>query len=428
MRFGVIFAVCAAFLLSVEAARAATPLTRASQAMAQNDPAAAIALLEGYQPATGEEQAQRLWTLGVAYNRTGQFRAAIPPLDRLVALYPANTVFRLELAFALIGADQSARALYHLEQAKGAGLSPPVLARVQGEIDKLSQPKFWQGYFRFAIIPESNAARRTAAEFVNFSGLTFTLLPAARQQAATGVDIGFGLSALPRISDNLRAQFSLDASGRLFDGKAPDDVNLRLGAALVSFGDFNTRISGGVFGTRRWLDRQAYSESNGVTLTFGRAFGQRTYLSARAEYEQIDYVQANYSVQRRAMDVTLRYAATPQMVLRVGARAEQRNSAFVQAAGTLVGASVGGDYTFKGGLRLGLDVAFEHNRFDGLHTLFAIPREDRKWTANLRVTHQNWSYKGFAPVLTIGVEKQNSSIVLNTFENVGASIGFTRSF
>ena len=429
MRFNLVGVVVAVLVLCSHAGSVgASVLGDAERTIAQGNPGAAIKTLSSYSPTTPDETARRLWALGIAYNRIGRYRAAIAPLNRLVALYPRHTQYRLELAFALIKAEQGARARYHLEQAKGAGLDPMIQARVQAEIDKLATPKLWQGHFSFALIPESNAAKRTAAQTISLGGLTFDLLPAARAKAANGVELGFGVAVLPRLGDDLRARFSADVNARIIDGNAPDDVTVSLGASVLKFGDFNTQITAGVFATQRWLDQVEYTRSHGARLTYGRAFGQRAYVSGNAEYETLTYLQGGYDVHRQAISAQLRYAATAQLMVRGGARLEHRASDFTQGAGVLVGATVGGDYTFQGGVRLGVDVSFDQNRFDGQHPLFGVARVDRKWAANVRMTNQNWSYAGFAPLLKLSLEAQKSSVALNAYRNVGASIGFTRSF
>ncbi len=406
----------------------ATPLDEAEQAILQGRAAAAIPMLERYSPQTRTEALRRLWMLGVANNRAGRAQAAVEPLAKLVAQVPESAAFRLELAGALLRAGQSERARYHLEQVKGTDLPPAVQAQVQAQLDRMQKPKAWQGYFRFALVPESNAAHRTQAEVVNLGGLVFDLAPGARQQAANGVELGFGLAALPRLSDGLRARFGVDVHARIFDGRAPNDVTARASAGLLHFGDAGRQISAEVFASQRWLDDVLYSRGRGVGLSYGRVLGARTRLTLGAQHELLDYRSGAYGVNRSAASLQLAYAASPQLMLRGALRAEHRTSSYTQAAGAAMGASIGGDYLFAGGLRLGLDLSYDHNAYDGRHPLFGVQRVDEKWAATVQLTNQNWNYRGFAPVLKLGAEQQDSSIVLNSYRNLSASVGITRAF
>jgi hypothetical protein len=406
----------------------AAALDEAEQAIKVGRPSQAIATLENYHPTTAEETIRRLWALGVAYSLAGRSHSALVPLTQLVAMVPGNSKFRLELAGALILSGQSERARYHLEIAKGTGLPAPVQAQVQAEIDRLQQVNNWQGYFRFALVPESNAARRTAVETVNFGGLIFGIKPGARAQPANGVEIGFGIAALPRISDNWRAGFGLDAQLRLFDGRAPNDIFVRENAALLKYGDYGSQTALEIFASQRFLDNDAYSNSYGLSLSYSRNIGNRTRVSMSTDIENIDYVQGSYSVRRKAANLQVFYAASGQLILRGGARIEERDSPNNAAAGLSYGLSIGGDYSFAGGLRVGLDVSFDRNNYDGIHPLFGVARDDKKLATSIQFTNQNWSFRGFAPILKIGLEKQRSTIVLNRYRNLTASLGITRSF
>jgi len=405
-----------------------SPLETAERAMQAGQTDEALRLMQTYQPADRAETVRQLWVLGVAYNRLNRPRAAIAPLDRLVALAPAQVGYRLELALALLRAGQSDRARYHFGLATGANLPPAIRARVQSEIDKIDSSKTWQGYFRFAVVPESNAARRTAAETVSLGGLTFNLQPTARAQPATGAEIGFGFAALPRLSDNMRARVGFDVQARLFDGHAPDDVILRASAGLLHFGDRGRQFSAELFAANRSLDQAIYSRSRGVELRHSRLIGTKSNLSASLVQEHLTYIRPTYEVDRTGFSLQLIHAATPQLQIYAAGRAETRHSANKLAAGEAYGLSLGGQYSFKGGLRAGLTLSYDENTYTGLHPLFGGRRVDKKTAATVQFNNQTWSRFGFSPVLKIGVERQRSSIVVNSYENITASIGLTRSF
>jgi outer membrane protein len=406
----------------------ASPLSDAEMAIRAGKASQGLSILDGYRPSTRDETLRHLWALGIAYNRLGRHQEAVAPLTRLVALSPKVVTFRLELAAALMRAGQLERARYQLELAKGAGLPDPVQRRVQAAIDGMAKPKTWQGSFRFALIPESNPVRRTAVDTVTLNGLVFGLRPTAREQASSGVELGFGLAALPRLSESLRARIGVDVTARAYDVTAANDATLRLNAALLHFGAQSRQQSLEVFSAKRWIANEAYSTSRGVTLGMAQALGASSNLATSLLLDRTSYLQGGFHVDRRAAAVQLSHAVSPQLVLKVSGRLEQRSSAVLSTAGHAAGVTLGADYAFAGGVRLGIDLSYDRNAFSGIHPLFGVAREDKRMSANLQVTNQNWSYKGFAPVLRLGAERQRSTLPLNSFRNLSASFGVTRLF
>lgn len=416
------------FLCLMPLTLSASPLSDAEQAIRDGKAAQGLSILDGYRPNTRDETLRHLWAMGTAYNRLGRPQEAVAPLTRLVALSPKVATFRLELAATLMRAGQLERAGYHLELAKGAGLPAEVQLKVQAAIDRIAKPKTWQGSLRFALIPESNAVRRTEVETVTLNGLVFGLRPTARAQASRGVELGFGLAALPRLSENLRARLGLDVTARSYDVTAANDATLRLNAALLHFGPASRQQSLELFSARRWIANEAYSSSRGLTLGMAQALGARSTLAASLLLDRTDYLQGRFHVDRRAAALQLSHALSPQLVVRASGRLEQRSSRVTSAAGHAAGVTLGADYAFQGGLRLGFDLAYDRNAFSGIHPLFGVAREDQRLSANLQITHQNWSFKGFAPVLRLGAERQRSSVPLNSYRNLSASLGVTRLF
>ncbi|MDR5653210.1 surface lipoprotein assembly modifier [Ruixingdingia sedimenti] len=429
--------------LAARADPAAATLAAAERAAASGQAETAIALLEPLRPGTEADEIRRLRALAFAYGRQGRPRAAIAPLERLVALRPQEVRYRLELAAALAQAGQDDRARYHFELSRGAGLPPDVLGQVQARIDTLDRRKNWEGHFRFAIVPESNAARRTAAERVTVGGWVLGIRPAAREQPANGVELGFGLAALPRLGQDLRGRLGFSVQGRFFDSRAPDDMSLRVEAGLLRFADQGQRVTAEVFATRRWLnDKQLmltpagqivrtptlYSTGTGVSASYARDIGARSTFWGQLLTERLDYGAQRGEQQRTALSLQFTHMATARLHLRFGARIEDRSSDRPWLSGTGAGVNIGGQYLFDGGLRLGLDLLLDANDHEGLHPLFGVERRDRRMMVQAELTNQNWSWRGFAPVLRLNWERQKSTVVLNRYRNLGASVGLTTRF
>ena len=171
-----------------------------------------------------------------------------------------------------------------------------------------------------------------------------------------------------------------------------------------------------------------YSTSVGISTSYQRHIGQRSTIWAQALTERVDYGARRGEQQRSALSVQLTHMATARLQLRLGARIENRTSRVAALSGTGAGLNAGGQYLFDGGLRTGVDLLLDANDYNGLHPLFGVRRKDRRAMVQLSVTNQNWSWRGFAPVLRLGWERQKSTVVLNRYRNIGASIGFTREF
>lgn len=154
--------------------------------------------------AVREAELRRLWALSMAHVRQGRPRAAQPFLDRLVSLAPDAVTYRLELANALEAAGQPERARYHYALARGAALPPPLATEVTRRIDRIDRARVWEGNFRFAIVPESNPAKRTASDTILIGDLPFKLKDGSRAQPARGIELGLGLAALPQLGPDLR--------------------------------------------------------------------------------------------------------------------------------------------------------------------------------------------------------------------------------
>jgi hypothetical protein len=349
----------------------------------------------------------------------------------LVSLDPANPTYRLELAIQLEATAQADRARYHFEIARGADLSPAVAADVAQRIDRIDRNKSWEGFFKFALIPESNAAKRTDAETVFIGSLPVTLAPSSRPKPAQGVNIGAGIALLPALSRDLRARVGVSVDARLFDGAAPDDVNLRGELGLLALGDRNRALGAGLLLGQRWIDGDVYSAARGGYLSFGQTLGAaaRSNLSLTLLHDRTDYARRGLAdLDRTILSARLTHLVTPQLQLRLGAQLDHSDSRAAWERGRGAGVTLGARYAFAGGLLVDLEISAQKNKRDAVDPFFLILREDSRRNARLRLTNRNWSFHGFAPVLELGVERQDSTNTFYDYSNTSALLGFTRQF
>lgn len=440
------FPLCLALLsglgLAVAQARPATAQTAAAQTGVQADTVAeaerlilagqtgaALDLLMDYRAQSPEDEARRLWAIAIALSRDRRPRAALPYLERLVSLAPGVVNYRLELAATLAAVGEDDRARHHFTLARGGDLSSATEAAVARQMDSLDRRKSWEGFFRFALTPESNAAKRTAAEVILINGLPFVLDPSSREEPANGISLGFGATLLPQLGRDLKGKAGLQLDAKLYDGRASDDVTLRADLGLLHFGDSERRISGGVSARHRWIDDGAYSATYGAHLAYSRRIGPATSLGLQLDQEWTDYDQpGTVGTQHSILSLTVAHAISPKLQLKLAASLDHASSRNSLESGMTAGLTLGGQYAFDGGLLLGLEAMVSESRRDGISTLFGARREDTRQMLTLKLTNRNWVVRGFAPVLELGLDRQRSTIPIYAYDNARAAIGFTRNF
>ena len=374
---------------------------------------------------------RRLWALAMAQARADRPRAALPHLERLVSLAPENPTYRVELAAALDRAGQTDRARYHYDLARGAGLDPALGQEIADRIARIEREKFWEGSFAIALTPESNAARRTAADTIFIGNLPFRLRPEAQAQAAQGVKINLGIAALPKLGPDLRARIGLSSEARLFEGSTPDDIQTTAELGLVHLGDRSRRIGGGVLLSKRWINGTDYARSKGGFLTWSRSLGMAagSSLAVTLLRDITDYDRAPFRQTTRTLGaLRLTHLASSQMQLRIGLSLERSDSRLPWESGDRASLSIGAQYAFRGGILADLELSKGTLTRDATDPFFGIQRKDDRHIAQIRLTHRDWTLGGFAPVLELGLEKQRSSNSIYSYDNTRAAIGLTRRF
>lgn len=377
------------------------------------------------------QELRRLWALAMAQARSDRPRAALPHLERLVSLAPENATFRVELAAALERAGQTDRARHHYDLARGAGLDSDLGQEIARRIDRIDRTKTWEGSFGIALTPESNAARRTAADTIFIGNLPFRLRPEAQAKAAQGVKLNLGIAALPALGPDLRARIGLSAEARLFEGTTPDDVQTTAELGLVHFADRSQRIGGGLLFSKRWIDAQDYSTSQGGYLTWSRSLGAqaRSGVALTLLHDVTDFDGAALRrTTRNLAALRLTHLVSGQMQLRLGLTLERSDSRLPWESGDRTMISIGAQYAFRGGVLADLDLSTGHLTRDATDPFFGIRRKEDRHIAQLRLTHRDWTIGGFAPVLELGIEKQRSSNSIYSYDNTRAAIGLTRRF
>lgn len=416
--------------LSWPLAAAANPLARAEALIVQNETAAALEILSGYVPGSAQEEQRKMWAQAIALVRENRPRQALPLLEKLVSLDPASAKYRLELAAALMSSAQDERAKYHFGILRGSVDDADISRALDERLAALDRRKSWEGTFSLALSPESNAARRTAADTIIIGGLPFVLNPAAQARPATGLRLVLGGAVLPLVAPDTRLRFGVSLDTRYFEGnKAPNDTTISAQVGLVRFGDRARQMAATLNIAQRWIDGDPYALTSGVTLVYSQLTGRSGSVLISGRVQDINYDSPGVaSAQEAQLRLRYSYNLSPRFQLYGSGSVELRESGRAQDEGTQAALTVGGQYLFDGGLQVGLELAQSWLERDGIEPLFGQRREDDKTMVSVRVINRNWSAGGFTPVLELGLERQTSSIPLYSYENRRFSIGVTRRF
>ena len=375
------------------------------------------------------DEAAHHWTTAADLIEADRPRAALPHLERLVSLFPGDPRFRFALGRALFEIGKDERATFHLEQALAGPLPREAQARVETLLERIRTRKTWQAGFTFALVPETNAARRTQAEEISIGGIRFRLNPDARARSGTGLHFGGSGAYIPRIGRDLRLRLALAANARLFRESELNDLTLRGEVGLLRFGDAGTEWGGGLSLQRRWIGNDAFMYAPGIFASYATRPDSVTRLSVRGDVEQHVHDElAGLDGPRLRVSAAIARVVNPRLILRARAFGTRIGADAVHERGVEGGLTLGGSYAFSGGLMTGLDVTVARGRRDGASPLFGISRREDRFEASLSLLHRSVSWRGFAPTLEVTHDVRRANIELYDYETTRLSIGITRRF
>ncbi|MFN4100000.1 MAG: surface lipoprotein assembly modifier [Pararhodobacter sp.] len=367
------------------------------------------------------------WRQALEHMRANEPRAALSLLERLVTLAPGDYRIRLELARAYFLIEDDEKARFHFDQASGADLRPEERLAVARYQDRIEARRRWEANFSFAMVPESNPGRRTSAETVAIGGLDWVLDEQA--DSATGLETSGRLTYLPRLSRDVSGRISTYFSGRFFENSALNDITLGTEIGLLARADRGRVFGGGLSASRRWLGSSGFSQAVGLYGTAETRVGPRVRLGLRADLDRVthDYLPGRDG-HRARLRLSFSRAMSPQLMLRGSAQVRRTRAQDASASGLELGVSAGATYAFAGGLVTSVDVDWLRDRRDGVSPVFDVTREDRQTSLALGILHRSLEFGGFAPRLSVHLERRRSSIELFSYDNARVSLGVTRSF
>ncbi|MFN4058848.1 MAG: surface lipoprotein assembly modifier [Roseinatronobacter sp.] len=407
----------------------ATSLDHAGRLLVANDTAGARAAVDALVVTTPQEEAEALWILALSHMREDAPRAALPHLERLVTLAPDVPRFRLELARALFLVEQDDRARFHFESALAGQLALPEIQAVNQYLDAIEKRKSWQGHVTFAFVPQSNPTRASAETEVLVGNVL--PIPLAQARKDMGLDVGLGVTWLPKLSDDWRARLHVMGTGSLYRDDALNRFQIVTELGVLHLGDQGAQVGGGIALQAAFGDSGRIMQGVGVYATVQQRFGARTQMQVRVSADRLTYPGVpQMDGMRYAAHAQVQHILSPQ--LRVdGALSLSRHNAqadFNKRSDVRLRAGV--SYALPGGVTTGLSASLGQTRFGAPNPLLPQYAAARDTHLGLTATflHRDFTVQGFAPVLEIGAERQSSNIPMRAFSNLRASIGASRNF
>ena len=412
----------------VAAKRQISPLAFARLLMKAGRFQDARAFLEQARPEREEEKIERRFLLGKVYMRLGMPRKAAEQFEAILVIRPDLTRVRLELASAHYAAGLDEKAKRHFELSLADGLPSSVENAVEGFINTIDARKRWSLHVSGAILPETNAVRRTDSRTVQIGGATFRLNEDAREEPGVGAQLAGGAAFSPTIADDVRGHFALSSAAKLYEKSQWNDISLIAEIGLTRLFDGGA-LSGGLRAGRRWAGSEGFQSSVGPWVSFDRRTSRRIRIRLRTnlDYRKHDE-REDLDGWRFAVNSSVRYALDSRTVLEAGpyfdvveARADHRSS-------RLAGLSGGVSRAFKKGIFVSVSASVQSQRYLAKDPLFGVKREDEAFRLSGKVVNSSLKFGGFAPYVGYSYEKNRSNISLYEYQNHGVLMGLSRDF
>lgn len=366
--------------------------------------------------------------------REGMMLAAVRRYREAAVLFraildekPGATRVRLELARVLAAMGDEAAARRQLRLAEAAGLPPDVATVVNQFANALHSTKLFGGSLGLALAPDTNINRATSATTLDTVIAPLTLSQNARQQSGVGFEgsaqaylhlpLGDSLSLVPRVSgqwDVYRASEFDDISSSALVG-----LEWRLGA---------DRISPSVGYTWRLYGGPLYARTQTVALDWIHPAGPVAQLDMQASASRARYLlDPLQNGEIYASSASYERALTPKI------------GGSITLDVTRQTAEDPGYATWSGGgsvlawRDLGRTTVFASagiHRLEGDAQLFLFPDRRREWLyqAGAGATFRQVQWKGFAPVIRVTWERNQSTVGLYDYHRLATSLGIARAF
>ena len=374
-----------------------------------------------------EVRAEARFRHGMMLAKSRRYREAAVLFRALLDEKPGATRVRLELArvLAAMGDDDAARRQLRLAQA--AGLPSDVAIVVDQFSNALHSTKRIGGSLGLALAPDSNINRATSASTLDTVIAPLTLSQDARQRSGVGFDGSAQAYLRLPLGDDLALVPRLSGHGDIYRTSEFDDIS---GSALLGL-EWRLgpdRVSPSIGDTWRWYGGSLYARTDTVTIDWIHPAGPRAQLDIQASASRARYLR-NPLQDGEIYSASADYerALTPRTGIGLTLDAARQTAADPGYA------TWSGGATALAWRDLGRTTVFASaglHRLQGDDRLFLFPERRLEWLyqAGAGVTFRQVQWKGFAPVLRVTWERNQSTVGLYDYHRLATTVGVTRAF
>ncbi len=334
---------------------------------------------------------------------------------------------RLELAALLARMGDLHGARVQLRQAQASGLPPDVAQVVNRYVAALRSLKPWGGSVELALAPDSNINRATDARSLDTVIAPLDLSRDARRRSGLGLkgagqvytrdDLSSTLTLIPRLS----GQASIYGTSQFNDiaGSAQVGIEWRSGA---------DRLTPSLGHTWRWYGDDLYARTRSASIDWLHPLGKLAQLNTNASINRARYLR------NELQDGTI-YTASAAYERAITARsggsitlaanrqtATDPGYATASATTSLVYWHDIGKVTLVGTASL--------SRLEADERLSLFRDRRREWyvRGGLAAVFRRLQVSGFAPIVRISYERNQSTVGIYTYGRISTDIGINRAF
>jgi outer membrane protein len=337
------------------------------------------------------------YLLGIAALDSGRVTEAIFAFERVLAVQPANSLARAELARAYIAAGETDTAKSQLSQVKA---SPDVPSQARESVERLlsslekGSAKPLRFYVEAGLGHDSNLSGgpNISSFAVPALGAVFALAPASQQRGDNTLQLATGLAythALGAATD-LNAQLNWRTT-RPFKEDTLDTSSID-GSLGIAHTVAATRYSLSINLASLSFDGDQYRKTTGLTGQFIHNLSGASQLMGFVQLANLDYPTQGLRDARRtvfggAWGMALSPATSAYIGLALGGeKADQ--AAGAEFGYRLTGLRVGGEHALSQQMRLFANLGFERRKHRANDQVFLSKRQDRQLDLTLGLHYQ----------------------------------------
>lgn len=334
---------------------------------------------------------------------------------------------RLLLASVLAQMGDIRAAGRELRNAQAAGLPKDVALIVDQFSLALRSMRPFGGSLEIGLAPDSNINRATRSETLDTIIAPFQLSDDARAKSGIGFTVNAQAYARQWLSEKVALEARFSARSSLYREKQFNDLlyggefglQLRLG---------RNRIAPSVGRSWRRYGGKAYSVADTATVNWQHEVGRKGLAelelsTGRASYRLNDlqdgHIHAASMSYERSLSATLGASLTLS-----GQRQTARDPAYATWSS---GASL---LLWKDAGRTSLFASGSLRRLTADARIFLFPERREEWFTSLSAgaTFRQLTIRGFAPVVRVTFERNDSTLTLYDYRRVSTTFGITRAF